>query len=93
MQSGLISMQNLSDVINVINSFIEKKKTIIDTKKIRKYYKIKPSNRSKINFIWRVLEFLECKGYIELIHKNPKSYRIPQLKIDFKELSNNCFKK
>ena len=93
MQVGLISMQNLSEVINVINSFIEKKKTIINTKKIRKYYKIKPSNRSKINFIWRMLEFLERKGYIELIHENPKSYRIFPSKIDFKELSNNCFKK
>ena len=93
MQVGLISMQNLRDVINAINSFIEKKKSIIDTKKIRKYYKIKPSNRSKINFIWRLLEFLESNGYIELVHENPKSYRIPQSKIDFKELSNNCFKK
>ncbi len=84
-------MQNLRDVIDVINFFIEEKKSIISTKKIRKYYKIKPSNRSKINFIWRLLELLENKGYIELVHENPKSYRISQSKMDFKEVSNNCF--
>ena len=93
MQFGLISMQNLRDVINAINYFIEEKKIIFDTKRIRNYYKIKPSNRSKINFIWRFLVFLENNGYIELVHENPKLYRIPQSKIDFKEVFNNCLKK
>ena len=89
MQVGIISMQYLHDVINAINYFIEKKGSIIDTKRIRNYYKIKSSNRSKINFIWRFLDFLESNGYIELFHENPKLYRIPQSKIDFKEVFNN----
>ena len=92
MQVGIISMQYLQDVINAINHFIEKKGTIIDNKRIRNYYKIKASNRSKINFIWRFLDFLENNGYIELIHENPKLYRIPQSKIDIKEVFNNCIK-
>lgn len=93
MQVGLISMQYLHDVINAINYFIEKKGSIIDTKRIRNYYKIKSSNRSKINFIWRFLDFLENNGYIELVHENPtKLYRIPQSKIEFKEVLNNYFK-
>ena len=89
MQVGIISKQYLHDVINAINYFIEKKGTIIDTKRIRNYYKIKSSNRSKINFIWRFLDFLESNGYIELVHENPKLYRIPQAQIDFKEVFNN----
>ena len=33
--------------------------SIVNTKRIRRCYNIKSSNRSKINFIWRALKYLK----------------------------------
>ena len=60
---------------------------LVNTKRIRRCYNIKSSNRSKINFIWRSLDFLAKEGILEAngIVK-PKTYKIKVAnKIDIEE--------
>ena len=69
--------KNLKDTIEAINKLIENNVTIVNTKRIRRCYNIKSSNRSKINFIWRALKFLEEEGILTLNGvSNPKTYKI-----------------
>ena len=50
---------------------------IIDVKKIRAFYDVDTADKSKINFYWRSLQFLEQKGIIELIgNRTPRQYRV-----------------
>ena len=59
-------------------------------KKIRKYFKIEPSNRSKISFYWRILGYLENLGYLELIKIKPtKTYKLPQTELNLDTIIKN----
>jgi len=70
-------VNNLKDTLNAINKLIENNVYIVNTKRIRKCSNIKSSNRSKINFIWRSLKFLEREGLLTLNGiTNPKTYKI-----------------
>ncbi|MFX1343516.1 MAG: hypothetical protein ACFFBC_01180 [Promethearchaeota archaeon] len=70
-------VNNLKDTLNAINKLIENNVYIVNTKRIRKCSNIKSSNRSKINFIWRSLKFLEKEGILTLNGiTNPKTYKI-----------------
>lgn len=63
----------------------------ITVKKIRKYLNIDASDRSKINFIWRLLSHLEFEGVIvqmKQISKNrAKQYKIVNFPI--KKIENS----
>ncbi|MFX1377054.1 MAG: hypothetical protein ACFFA0_14710 [Promethearchaeota archaeon] len=70
-------MNNLKDTLDAINKLIENNVYIVNTKRIRRCFNIKSSNRSKINFIWRSLKFLEEEGILTLNGiTNPKTYKI-----------------
>jgi len=70
-------IKNLRETVEALNKLIESNVHIINTKKIRRYYNIKSSNRSKINFIWRTLKVLEEEGILALNGiTNPKTYKI-----------------
>ena len=79
--------RNLKETIDAINKLIENNVYIVNTKRIRRCYNIKASNRSKINFIWRSLNFLEKKGVLAINGvTNPKTYKITtNEKIDVKK--------
>ena len=70
-------MNNLKDTLNAINKLIDNNVNLVNTKKIRRCANIKSSDRSKINFIWRALKFLEQEGILTLNGiTNPKTYKI-----------------
>lgn len=70
-------LKNLKDTLEAINKLIENNVNIVNTKKIRRCYNIKSSNRSKINFIWRSLNYLEKQGILAINGAtNPKTYKI-----------------
>ena len=70
-------MKNLTDTIEAVNRLIESNVNIVNTKRIRRCFNIKSSNRSKINFIWRALKILEDEGILALNGStNPKTYKI-----------------
>jgi len=70
-------LKNLRDTIEAVNKLIESNVNIVNTKKIRRCFNIKSSNRSKINFIWRALKILEEEGILALNGiSNPKTYKI-----------------
>jgi hypothetical protein len=70
-------IKNLRETVEALNKLIESNVHIVNTKKIRRYYNIKSSNRSKINFIWRTLKVLEEEGILALNGiTNPKTYKI-----------------
>ena len=51
--------------------------TIVNTKRIRRCNNIKSSNRSKINFIWRSLQYLEVESIlVKNGHAKTKTYKI-----------------
>ncbi len=51
--------------------------SLITVKKIRKFYKISPSDYSKINFYWRSLQYLEKNRVIKRFgSKSPRRYQI-----------------
>ncbi len=62
--------------------------TIVNTKRIRRCNNIKASNSSKINFIWRTLDYLKNKGIMEMNGStNPKTYKIKvSEKIDIEKI-------
>ncbi len=80
-------MKNLSDTVEAVNKLIESNVRLVNTKKIRRCFNIKASNRSKINFIWRALKILEEEGLLALNGiTNPKTYKIlTDQKIEVKE--------
>ncbi len=70
-------IDNLKDTLEAINKLIENNVTIVNTKRIRRCYNVKSSNRSKINFIWRALKCLEEEGILTVNGiTNPKTYKI-----------------
>ena len=76
--------KNTRDTLEAINKCIDMGIETVDTKRIRRCNHIKAFNRSKINFIWRSLEYLEGRDILE---KNgiskPKTFIIkPKDKID-----------
>jgi hypothetical protein len=69
--------KNLKETVEAINKLIDNNVTIVNTKRIRRCNNIKSSNRSKINFIWRALKYLEDQGILTLNGiTNPKTYKI-----------------
>ncbi|MEJ2252570.1 MAG: hypothetical protein P8Y70_15460, partial [Candidatus Lokiarchaeota archaeon] len=70
-------LKNLKETLEAINKLIENNINVVNTKRVRRCNNIKSSNRSKINFIWRSLSFLEDEGILELNGiSNPKTYKI-----------------
>jgi len=80
-------------VLNTLNECIRNEVNIISVKSIRRRNDIESSDRSKINFIWRNLEFLEKNGFI-MIHndKLPKQYKLPQTEIRMQEVRDIVIK-
>lgn len=69
--------KNLKDTVEALNKLIENNITLVNTKRIRRCNNIKSSDRSKINFIWRSLKYLEEEGILTLNGiANPKTYKI-----------------
>ncbi|MFX1378414.1 MAG: hypothetical protein ACFFA4_04920 [Promethearchaeota archaeon] len=84
--------KNLKETVEAINKLIDNNVTIVNAKRIRRCNNIKSSNRSKINFIWRALKYLEDQGILRLNGiTNPKTYKIiSREKIDVDDfLANN----
>jgi len=79
-------LKNLRETLDAINKLIDNNVNVVNTKRIRRCNNIKSSNRSKINFIWRSLNYLEKEGILEMngIY-SPKTYKIKsdaKIKID-----------
>ena len=69
--------RNLRETLEAINKLIDNNINMVTTKSIRRCNNIKASNRSKINFIWRSLNFLEKEGILEMNGTySPKTYKI-----------------
>jgi hypothetical protein len=71
-------LKNLEETLNAINKLIDKNVYLVNTKRIRRCNNIKSNNRSKINFIWRSLKYLEEEGSILERNGiiNPTTYKI-----------------
>jgi len=87
-------LNNLKDTLDAINKLIDNNVYIVNTKRIRRCFNIKSSDRSKINFIWRSLKFLEEEGILALNGiTNPKTYKISsEQKIDIDKFLNRIEK-
>lgn len=88
-------VENLKGVLEAINKLIENNVRTVNTTRVRKCNNVKPSDRSKINFIWRSLDVLEREKILE---KNgvskPKTYKIKlKSSIDIDEFIENLNKK
>ena len=57
-------LKNLEETLAAINKCIDKNVFLVNTKRIRRCNNVKSKDRSKINFIWRSLKFLEKEGTI-----------------------------
>ena len=69
--------RNLRETLEAINKLIDNNVNLVTTKSIRRCNNIKASNRSKINFIWRSLNYLEQEGILEMNGRySPKTYKI-----------------
>ncbi len=69
--------RNLRETLEAINKLIDNNIGLVTTKSIRRCNNIKASNRSKINFIWRSLNYLEKEGILLMNGRNsPKTYKI-----------------
>ncbi len=79
---------NLKETLEAINKLIDNNVNLVNTKRIRRCNNIKSSNRSKINFIWRALRYLEEEGILTPNGiTNPKTYKITaNEKIDIDEV-------
>lgn len=88
-------LKNVKETLEAINKLMENNITVVNTKRIRRCYNIKSSNRSKINFIWRSLDFLAKEGILEengII--TPKTYKIKVSdKIDVEGFISNVDRK
>ncbi len=80
--------RNLRETLEAINKLIDNNVALVTTKSIRRCNNIKASNRSKINFIWRSLNYLEKEGILEMNGKiSPKTYKIKSnQKIDIDDI-------
>lgn len=83
-------LKNVKETLEAINKLMDNNIKVVNTKRIRRCYNIKSSNRSKINFIWRSLDFLAKEGILEengII--TPKTYKIRlENKIDIDKFIN-----
>jgi len=81
-------LKNLAETLEAINKLIDNNVNVVNTKRIRRCNNIKSSNRSKINFIWRSLDYLEKEGILEINGTySPKTYKIkPNTKINIDEI-------
>lgn len=74
-------------VLKTLNECIRNKINIITVRTIRILNHIKSSDRCKIQYIWRNLDYLEGRGFIELYNnKTPKQYKLPQNQIKIAKL-------
>lgn len=80
-------LKNLKDTLEAINKLIDNNVNIVNTKRIRRCNNIRSSDRSKINFIWRSLNFLKEEGILLPNGINsPKNYKIkPKEKINIEK--------
>ncbi len=70
-------LKNLRETVEAINKLIDNNVNIVNTKRIRRCNRIKSSDRSKINFIWRSLDCLAEEGILEMNGTySPKTYKI-----------------
>ena len=88
-------LKNLKETLEAINKLIENNVMIVNAKRIRRCNNIKSSNRSKINFIWRSLNYLEREGILEANGAiKPKNYKIrSKEKIDIEEVISQADRK
>lgn len=88
-------LKNLRETLSAINKLIENNIYIVNTKRVRRCNNIKSSNRSKINFIWRSLAYLEENNVLELNGKSsPKTYKIvPEKEVDIESFIDKIEKK
>lgn len=88
-------LKNLRDTLEAINKLIDNKVYRVDTKRIRRCNNVKSSNRSKINFIWRSLDYLEKEGILEINGSyHPKTYNIKlNQKLDIDKILNEVTNK
>ncbi len=79
---------NLRETMEAINKLIGHNGNLVTTKSIRRCNNVKASNRSKINFIWRSLNYLEKEGILEMNGTySPRSYKIKSIqKIDIERI-------
>lgn len=86
--------KNLKETVEAINKLIDNNVNIVNTKRIRKCNNIRSSDRSKINFIWRSLKFLEKEGILTMNGiTNPKTYKIiSEEKIDVQKFLSQISK-
>jgi len=84
-------LEHLRETLEAINKLIDNKIYRVDTKRIRRCNNIKSSDRSKINFIWRSLEYLKVEGILEINGSyHPKTYNIKaNQKLDVDEIILN----
>ena len=76
------------EVKDAINHFYDIDDVYLTVKKIRKYLKVDASNRSKINFIWRLMNHFEFEGVIVQMNQISKK-RAKQYKIVKSSIKNN----
>jgi len=87
-------LEYLRETLEAINKLIDNKVYRVDTKRIRRCNNVKSSDRSKINFIWRSLEYLKVEGILEINGSyHPKTYNIKAShKLDIDEIMSNIEK-
>lgn len=74
-------------VINSINKAISKGYHVISVRTIKRLNNIDKSDRSINNYIWRNLEVLEKKGFLEKIKEAPlRKYILPTTPINLNEV-------
>jgi len=71
------------ETLMAINILIDRKDSQVSVKKIRKILNIENSDRSKISFIWRILDDLEQAGYLikTIEKKGSYRYKLPKKRI------------
>ena len=80
-------IEHLKKTISAINFYIDCNNYEISVKKIRRFHKIKNSDKTATNFFWRNLKLLEQNNYISFIRKNPIiRYKLPKNKLDIEEI-------
>lgn len=72
------SQKYMDDTIHAIERITRTNFNVLfSVKKIKQFYRVEPSDRSKSNFYWRSLQYLEREGIIECVKiSNPKQYRV-----------------
>jgi len=70
-------LENIKEVVEAINKMIARNVGLVDTKRVRMCNGVKSSNKSKVNFIWRSLKYLNEHGYIE-VNGAAGRYTIPK---------------